>query len=101
MTSDEMTSDELTTEELTTEQLTTDRRRLPLEGTRVLDMAEEKGELCGRLLADLGAEVVRVEPPGGSPSRRLPPFAPDGTSLYFGYRNANKSSITLDPGRDA
>ena len=65
----------------------------------MVDMAEEKGELCGRLLADLGAEVVRVEPPGGSPSRRLPPFAPDGTSLYFAYRNANKSSVSLDLAR--
>ena len=81
--------------------MTTDRGRLPLEGIRVLDMAEEKGELCGRLLADLGAEVVRVEPPGGSPSRRLPPLTPDGTSLYFGYHNANKSSITLDLAQDA
>ncbi len=81
--------------------MTTGRRRLPLEGTRVLDMAEEKGELCGRLLADLGADVVRVEHPDGSPSRRLPPLAPDGTSLYFGYRNANKSSVALDPAHDA
>ncbi len=70
----------------------------PLEGIRVLDMADEKGELCGRLLADLGADVVRVEPLDGATSRRLPPFAPDGTSsLYFAFRNANKRGITLDP----
>jgi len=68
-----------------------------LEGMRVVDLADEKGELCGRMLADLGAEVIRVEPPGGAPSRRLPPFAPDGeTSLYFGYRNAGKRSVVLD-----
>ncbi|HIF99541.1 MAG TPA: CoA transferase, partial [Myxococcales bacterium] len=61
----------------------------PLSGLRVVDLADEKGELCGRLLADLGAEVIRVEPPEGAFSRRLPPFAPDGeTSLYFGFRNA-------------
>ncbi len=69
----------------------------PLDGIRVLDLADEKGELCGRLLADLGADVVRVEPPAGARSRRLPPFAPDGrTSLYFAFRNANKRGISLD-----
>jgi crotonobetainyl-CoA:carnitine CoA-transferase CaiB-like acyl-CoA transferase len=36
---------------------------LPLAGLRVVDMADVKGELCGRFLADLGAEVIRVEPP--------------------------------------
>jgi crotonobetainyl-CoA:carnitine CoA-transferase CaiB-like acyl-CoA transferase len=67
-----------------------------LDGLRVVDLADEKGELCGRLLADLGADVVRVEPPGGAVSRGLRPFAPDGTSLYFAYRNANKRGLTLD-----
>ena len=46
----------------------------PLTGLRVLDFAAEKGELCGRLLAEFGADVIRVEPPGGARSRRLPPF---------------------------
>ena len=46
----------------------------PLSGFRVVDLADEKGELAGRILADLGAEVVRVEPPSGARSRRLPPF---------------------------
>ena len=69
----------------------------PLSGLRVVDLADEKGELCGRLLADMGAEVIRVEPPAGALSRRLPPFAPDGeTSLYFGYRNAGKRSRVID-----
>ncbi len=69
----------------------------PLSGLRVVDLADEKGELCGRLLADLGAEVIRVEPPKGALSRRLPPFAPDGeTSLYFGFRNAGKRSRVMD-----
>ena len=69
----------------------------PLSGLRVVDLADEKCELCGRLLADLGAEVIRVEPPDGALSRRLPPFAPDGeTSLYFGYRNAGKRSRVID-----
>lgn len=69
----------------------------PLAGIRIVDMADEKAELCGRILADLGADVIRVEPPEGSVSRRLPPIAPDGhTSLYFTYRNSNKRGITLD-----
>jgi crotonobetainyl-CoA:carnitine CoA-transferase CaiB-like acyl-CoA transferase len=70
--------------------------RAPLAGIRVVDSSDERGELCGRLLADLGADVVRVEPPGGAPSRRLPPFGPDGTSLRFAVRNTNKRSVTLD-----
>ena len=70
---------------------------LPLAGVRVVETCEEKGELCGRLLADLGADVVKVEPPGGASSRRLPPFAPDGTtSLWFAVRNSNKRSVELD-----
>ena len=69
----------------------------PLSGLRVVDLADEKGELCGRLLADLGAEVIRVEPPGGAFSRSLAPFAPDGaTSLYFAFRNAGKRSRVID-----
>ena len=70
---------------------------LPLSGLRVIDMADVKGELAGRLLADLGADVIRVEPPGGAASRTMPPFAPDGkTSLYFAFRNFNKRGITID-----
>ena len=69
----------------------------PLSGIRVVDLADEKGELCGRLLAELGADVVRVEPPEGAASRRLPPFAADGeTSLYFAVRNAGKRGIVID-----
>ncbi len=49
-------------------------KNLPLEGLRVVDLADEKGELCGRMLGDFGAEVIRVEPPGGARSRRIPPF---------------------------
>ena len=67
----------------------------PLAGIRVIDQADENGEMCGRLLADLGAEVIRIEPPGGAVSRRLPPFHGD-TSLYFAVRNLGKKSVTLD-----
>ena len=69
----------------------------PLAGIRVIDHADECGEMCGRLLADLGAEVIRVEPPGGAASRRLPPFHGE-TSLYFAVRNLGKKSVTLDMG---
>jgi crotonobetainyl-CoA:carnitine CoA-transferase CaiB-like acyl-CoA transferase len=67
----------------------------PLRDLRVIDLADEKGELCGRLLADFGADVVRVEPPAGARSRGLPPFH-DGQSLYFAYRNFNKRGAVLD-----
>ncbi len=70
---------------------------VPLAGLRVVDMADEKGETCGRFLADLGADVIRVEPPGGARSRRLPPFHRT-TSLSFAVRNANKRGVTLDLG---
>jgi len=63
----------------------------------VVDLADERGEMCGRMLSDLGADVLRVEPPGGSASRTLPPFASDGeTSLYFALRNAGKRGVVLD-----
>ena len=66
----------------------TRRLEAPLAGLRVVDMADEKGETCGRFLADLGADVIRVEPPGGARSRRLP--------LSFAVRNANKRGVTID-----
>src|SRR5215207_1763355 len=69
--------------------------RAPLAGMRVVDMADEKGETCGRYLADLGADVIRVEPPGGARSRRLPPFHGE-MSLSFAVRNANKRGVALD-----
>lgn len=67
---------------------------------RVLDLTDESGAYCTRLLADLGADVVRVEPPGGDPMRAFPPFAGDiphhERSLYFLHFNLNKRSITLN-----
>lgn len=61
---------------------------LPLQGLRVLDLTSGAAEACGRYLADLGAEVVLVEPPGGSTGR--------SDALAFGLRNANKRGIVLD-----
>lgn len=69
---------------------------LPLTGLRVVDLAEEWGPLCGRMLADLGATVVRVEPPQGSHTRALPPRTADGVSLWFAVRNGNKQGATAD-----
>ena len=71
-------------------------RDLPLNGVRVVEAVGECGELGARLLADLGADVIRVEPPGGAPSRGAPPVH-DGISLSWAVRNANKRVVTLDP----
>ena len=70
----------------------------PLTGIRVIDLAVDRGELGGRLLSDLGAEVIKVEPPEGSPSRRLPPLDPltPEHSLFFTMRNCGKRSVVLD-----
>ncbi|MGH9429045.1 MAG: CoA transferase, partial [Terriglobia bacterium] len=71
-----------------------------LESYRVLDLTTERGLLCGQLLADLGADVIKVEPPGGSPARLIGPFYQDhpdpNRSLYWWAYNRNKRSITLD-----
>jgi benzylsuccinate CoA-transferase BbsE subunit len=72
----------------------------PLVGVRVLDLSGELGYLCGRILADLGADVVKVEPPGGDPGRRLPPFAADregpDRSLTWLAGNLNKRGVTCN-----
>lgn len=67
----------------------------PLEGYRVVDLTVERGELCSRLLGDLGADVVKVEPPGGSPARALPPRH-GRVSLWWALRNAGKRGVVLD-----
>lgn len=67
---------------------------------RVLDLTAGRGDLGPLILAGLGADVIKVEPPGGCPSRRTPPHAPgspDGlTSLYFHAFNRDKRSVVLD-----
>ena len=73
----------------------------PLDGIRVLDLATPLGEATGRVLADLGAEVIKVEPPGGCESRRMPPFE-DGRegdeqgSLFWRAWGLGKHSVVLD-----
>ncbi|MBK4998748.1 CoA transferase [Pseudomonas sp. S31] len=68
---------------------------LPLSGVRVLELTFGHLEGCGRFLADLGAEVLLVEPKGGLPSRNRPPLKA-GASLHFASHNANKRSLELD-----
>ena len=71
----------------------------PLAGLRVLELSGSLGHYCGKLFADLGADVVLVEPPGGTPLRREPPSAgaeDDSESIPFQYLNTNKRSLCLD-----
>lgn len=70
-----------------------------LAGVLVVDLTTDFG-YAAKLYADLGATVILVEPPGGSPARLRPPLA-HGDSLWFAYRNSGKRSIVLDPDADA
>jgi crotonobetainyl-CoA:carnitine CoA-transferase CaiB-like acyl-CoA transferase len=71
---------------------------------RVLDLTDERGLLCGQVLGDLGADAIAVEPPGGSPARRIGPFHEDEPgperSLYWWAFARNKRGVTLDVTRD-
>jgi benzylsuccinate CoA-transferase BbsE subunit len=71
-----------------------------LHQVRILDLADEKASYCSKLLADLGASVIKIERPGGDPSRQLGPFFRDSfspeASLFFWHSNSNKQGITLD-----
>lgn len=71
----------------------------PLSGLRVLELADEKGQFCGKLMGDLGADVVKIEPPGGEAARRVGPFLDDvphpNRSLSFWYYNTSKRGMTL------
>src|SRR5437879_4349951 len=75
---------------------------------RVLDLTGPLGFLTGKIFGDLGADVIKVEPPGGDPARRQRPFLNNGNgcreSLYWLVYNTNKRGVTLnlenDKGRD-
>ncbi len=72
-----------------------------LSAYRVLDLSDERGQLAGQMLADLGAEVLLIEPPGGSRSRKLGPFVEghEGDaeySLWFWSYNRGQQSISID-----
>ena len=66
-----------------------------LSGYLVVELADLSGQLCGRILGDLGAEVIKIEPIEGDPVRRLSPRH-DGESLRFAYLNSGKRSVVLD-----
>ena len=85
----------------------------PLTGLRVVELGGLNGQYCGKLLADMGADVIKVEPPEGDPARRIGPFAGEVTdqdggpstapspfglnrSLFFWYYNTNKRGVTLN-----
>ncbi|HLY38238.1 MAG TPA: CoA transferase [Candidatus Binatia bacterium] len=71
-----------------------------LSDLRVLEIADESGEYAGRLLAGLGADVVKIEPRGGAPTRRIGPFLGDephpDRSLHFWHYNVGKRAATMD-----
>lgn len=70
-----------------------------LKGLTIVETATRvSGEWCAKLLADFGADVIKVEPPGGSPTRGYGPFK-NGASALFAYCNTNKKSVVLDLGR--
>ena len=72
----------------------------PLDGLRVVELTSQRCTLAGKLLADMGADVIVVEPPGGSPMRGYEPFAgdqpdPEG-ALWWWHYNTSKRSVVLD-----
>jgi benzylsuccinate CoA-transferase BbsE subunit len=71
-----------------------------LKGFRMLDLTDEKGALCGKMFADMGAEVVKIEPPAGCSTRTIPPFLEDqpgpDRSLYAIAYHAGKKSVTAN-----
>lgn len=71
-----------------------------LASLRVLDLCDTDADAVTRLLADLGADVLKVELPGGNPARSQPPTL-DGVSIPFALHNANKRSTVLDPRSDS
>ncbi|MDY7019169.1 MAG: CoA transferase [Chloroflexota bacterium] len=77
-----------------------DSKSRALDSYRFLDLTDDKGFLCSKMLADLGAEVIKVEQPGGDPSRNIGPFYHDivhpEKSLYWFVYNANKKGITIN-----
>ena len=72
----------------------------PLTGIRVLELSDEKGQYCGKLMGDLGADVIKIEPPGGQNTRSVGPFLNDiphpERSLCFWHYNTSKRGITLN-----
>ncbi len=68
-----------------------------LNGIRVLDLGQFlPGPYCAQVLADMGAEVIKLEAPGGDPMRAFGPLGSDGVSLFYKGINAGKTAVTLD-----
>ena len=76
-----------------------------LKGIRVLEIGGEIGAWCGKLLGDMGADVIKIEPPTGDPTRRYEPFLGDvpdlNRSLFFWHYNTSKKGVTLDVDQSA
>ena len=76
------------------------KEHLALGPYRVLDLTDESGAFCTKILAALGADVIKIEPPGGDPTRSIGPFYHDDPnpekSLHWFTYNLNKRSITLN-----
>ena len=71
----------------------------PLSGRRILDLSDGvAGQFAGRILADLGAEVLLAEPPSGCTVRSLPPRSAAGDSALFWHLNNGKTAVQLPPG---
>ena len=72
----------------------------PLGDLRVIELTDEKGQWAGKLMGDLGADVIKIEPPQGAPERAIGPFLEDTPgperSLHFWHYNTNKRGITLN-----
>ena len=72
----------------------------PLTGLRVLELTGETAQFCGKLMADLGADVIKIEPPGGQENRNIGPFLDDEPhperSLHFWHYNTSKRGVTID-----
>ncbi len=85
--------------------MTSTTRAGSLAGIRVIELADEQAEYCGLTLAGLGADVIKIEPPGGNPTRRIGPFYQDKNdpegSLFFWQYNRGKRSVVLDLKQEA
>jgi crotonobetainyl-CoA:carnitine CoA-transferase CaiB-like acyl-CoA transferase len=73
-----------------------------LAGVRVIEAADQDAEYCGLLLAGLGAEVIKLEPPTGAPTRAVPPFlddvpGPERSLFFWAYNRGKRSVVTEDP----
>ena len=81
-----------------------ENRPIALDGVKVLDLTDIKGQFCGKLMASLGAEVIKIEKPGGDAERMLPPFADNvpgpENSLCLGTRT-RRASLSISRARKA